>query len=155
MGWPKYRSNRPGEWSNLRPEGQAEEEQHPFSDSGPSLRPERSLRSLARLRMASTNGRAAQSTTSDSDPTSPTGVRQNPAHCSSPTGATRADWDQPTGDARSVGTRRRAEKSKARLTSQNHCTRDHTLYRIVLCGHPDINSIVGADIPPLQYCRGR
>jgi len=34
-----------------------------------------------------------------------------------------------------IGTRRRAEKGRARLISQNHCTRDHTLCRAVLCSH--------------------
>ena len=146
MGRPKYLNNRPEGRSNHRPEGLAEEERCLFSDSGPPLRPEGSLRSPARLRMASPTERPDQNTTSDSDPTSSTGDRRNPAHRSSPTGALRADWNHPTGDARSVGTKRRAEKGKARLTSQNHCTRDHTLHGTVLCSYPDTNSIVGADI---------
>ena len=66
----------------------------------------------SRLRTASPIGRPSPSTTSDSDPASPTGVRRNPAHCSSPTGATRADWDQPTGDARPERTRERTEKTR-------------------------------------------
>ena len=45
----------------------------------------------SRLRTASPIGRLAQSATSDSDPASPTGVHKDPAHRSSPTGATRAD----------------------------------------------------------------
>ena len=88
----------------------------------------------------------AQNTTFDSDPASPTGDRRNPAHRSSSTSALRVDWSHPTRDACSVGTRRCAEKSKARLTSQNHCTRDHTLHRTVLYSHPNTNSIVDADI---------
>ena len=87
-----------------------------------------------------------QNTTSNSDPASLTEDHRNPAHRSSPIGALRVDWSHPTGDARSVGTRRRAEKSKARLTSQNHCIRDHTLHGTVLCRHPNTNSIVGTDI---------
>ena len=88
----------------------------------------------------------AQNTTSDSDPASPTQVRRNLAHRSSPTGTLRADWSHSTGDAHSVGTRRRAEKGKARLTSQNHYIRDHSLHETVLCSHPNTNSIVGANI---------
>jgi len=38
-------------------------------------------------------------TASDSDPCLQPGMRQTPAHCSSPTGAIRVDWDQQTGDA--------------------------------------------------------
>ena len=64
-----------------------------------------------------------------------------PAH-SEPTGAIRS------GAPRSEGTGRRAEKGKARLTSQNHCIRDHTLHETVLYSHPDTNSIVGANISP-------
>ena len=37
-----------------------------------------------------------------------------------------------------IGTRRRAEKGKTRLISQNHCTRDHTLCGAVLYSHADI-----------------
>ena len=61
-----------------------------------------------------------------------------PAH-SEPTGAIRP------GAPHSEGTGRHAEKGKARLTSQNHYTRDHTLHKTVLCSHH----------LPLQYCRGR
>jgi len=98
-----------------------------FSDSGPPLRPERSLRSPARLRTASPIGRPGQSTTSDSDPMSPTGVRQKPAHCSSPTSAIRADWDQLTRDARSVRTGKQTEKVR-QGTQVNSNTEDRTLY---------------------------
>ena len=69
-------------------------------------------RSLACLRTASPTGRPGQSTTSDSDPMSLTGGHKNPAHRSSLTGATRADWDQPTGDARSERTRERTKKAR-------------------------------------------
>ena len=101
----------------------------------------------SRLRTASPIGRPAPSPTSDTDPASlrlglvgtllTTLLR--PAH-SEPTGAIRP------GAPRSEGTRRRVEKGKARLTSQNHYTRDHTLHGTVLCSHPDTNSIVGVDI---------
>ena len=49
----------------------------------------------SRLRTVSPIGRPGPSTTSDSNPASSTGVRRNPAHRSSPTGATRADWGYP------------------------------------------------------------
>ena len=80
------------------------------SDSGPPLRLESSLQSPARLRTASPTGRPGQSTTSDSEPRLRPGMRQNHAHCSSPTSAIRADWDQPIGDTRSVRTRKWTEK---------------------------------------------
>ena len=54
--------------------------------------------------------KAWPNTTSDSDPCLRPGVRRTPSRYSSPTGAIRADSDQPTGDARSVRTRKRAEK---------------------------------------------
>ena len=44
MGRPKYLNDGAEGQSNHRPEGLAEEERHPFSTSGPPLRPERSLR---------------------------------------------------------------------------------------------------------------
>jgi hypothetical protein len=68
----------------------------------------------SRLRTVSPIGRPGKAL-----PPTPTGVCQDPAHRSSPTGTIRADLDQPTGDARSVGTRRHVEKSKARRTRQN------------------------------------
>ena len=39
---------------------------------------------------------------------------------------------------RLIGTRRRAEQGWARLISQNHCIKVHTLRGAVLCSHPDI-----------------
>ena len=69
----------------------------------------------------------AQNTTSNSDPTSLTRVHRNPAHRSSSTGTTRADWGHPTGDARSEGDRDEWRK-QARAHKSNHDTRDHTLY---------------------------
>ena len=57
----------------------------------------------SRLRTASPIGRLAQSATSDFDPASPTEVRRNPAHHSSPTDATRTDWGHLTRNARSEG----------------------------------------------------
>ena len=127
MGRPKYLNNRLEGRFNHRPEGLAEEERCPFSIFGPPLRPERSLRSPARLKMASSTGRPGQNTTSDSDPMSLTEVRQNPAHCSSLTGAIRADWDQSTGDARSVRTRKQADKAR-QGTQVKPRYRDRILY---------------------------
>ena len=79
------------------------------------LRPTSSTGALAsdssHLRTASPIGRPGPSTTSDSDPASPTGVRRNPAHRSSLTGATRANWAHLTGDAHSERTRGRTEKA--------------------------------------------
>ena len=112
MGRPKYLNNRPEGRSNHRPEGLAKEERRPFSDFGLPRQLERSLRSPACLRTAFPTGRPGRDTTFDSDPASSIGVRKNPAHCSSPTGAIRADWDQPTGDARSERTRERTEKAR-------------------------------------------
>ena len=118
MGQPKSLNNRPEGRSNHQLKGLAEEERHPPSDSGPPLRPEHSLRSPTRLWTASSTGRPVQNTTSDSDPRLRPGIRQSPAHCSSLTGTTRADWDQPTGDARSIKTRKRPEKVRQGLQSQ-------------------------------------
>ena len=112
MGRPQYLDKRPEGRSNHQPKGLAEEERRLFSDSSPPLRPEGSLRSLARLRTASPIGRPGQNTTSNSDPRLRPGVRQTPTHSSSPTSAIRADWDQPTGDAHSERTRERTEKAK-------------------------------------------
>ena len=100
----------------------------------------------SRLRTASSIGRPGPNTTSDSDPTSSTGVRRNPAHRSSPTSATRAVWGHPTGDARSEGARDKWRK-QARARKSNHDTRDHTLYT---CRNSTLQ-------PPghKQYCRRR
>ena len=91
------------------------------SDSGPPLRPEgltkeehRSLSTPARL----SDRKAWPNTTSDSDPRLRLGMRRIPAYSSSPTGAVGADWDQPTGDARSVRTQEMGEASKAGRSSQ-------------------------------------
>ena len=79
------------------------------------------------LRTTSPIGRPGLSATSNSDPASPTGVHRNPAHHSSPTSATRADWGHPTGDARSERTRGQTEK--ARQGAQNKPRyQGHTLY---------------------------
>ena len=50
--------------------------------------------------------------TSDSDPLLRPGMRRTPTYNSSPTGAIRADWDQPTGDACSERTREQIEKAR-------------------------------------------
>ena len=148
MGRPKYLNDRLEGRSNHQLEGLTKKERHLLSNSGPPLRPERSLWSQACLQMASLTERPRKSTTSDSDPTSPTGVRKNPAHCSSSTSATRADWDQPTRDAplrKDQGTNR---ESKARRISQTTIpgTIPCTPTGIVLCNHPDTNNVVGTDI---------
>ena len=109
---------------------------------GPPLRPEHSLQAPAISKQSLQSKGLAQNAASCSDPT--TGARGKPAHRSSPTGALRADWSHPTGGSPFGGTRRRAVKGKACLTSQNHCTMDHTLRKTVLCSHPDT-----------EYCRGR
>ena len=108
----------------------------PASDSGPPLRPEHSLRSLARLRTASSTGRPSQNTTSDFDLRLRPGMRRTLAYISSSTSTIRANWDQPTRDARSVRTRKRTEK--VRQGTQVNCnTEDRTLYicRTVPTGH--------------------
>ena len=53
-------------------------------------------------------------------------MHQTSAYSSSPTSAVGADWDQPTGDARSVRTRKRTEQVK-HDTQVNRNTRDRTL----------------------------
>ena len=121
MGRPKYLNDRPEGRSNHRPEGLAKEERLPFSNSGPPLRPERSLRSPAHLRTASPTGKPGQSTTSDSDPTSPTGVCKDPAHYSSSTGT-----NQPGTPARKGPGNERRKQGRAHKS--NHDTRDRTLY---------------------------
>ena len=92
MGRPKSLNNRPKGRSSHRPEGLAEEEQRPLVDSGPPLRPERSLRSPVPPDGLS-DRKAWQSTTSDSNLRLRPRMRQTPTHCSSPTGTIRADWD--------------------------------------------------------------
>ena len=75
------------------------------------------------------------------------------AYSSSPTGAVRADWDQPTGDARSVWTWKRTEQVR-QGTQVNRNTKDHTLCtcRIVPYNLPSMSEpkhVVGADIFPI------
>ena len=55
---------------------------------------------------------------SDSDPLFRPGTRRTSAYGSSPTGAVRADWERPTGDARSVRTQGSGGADKARRSSQ-------------------------------------
>ena len=92
------------------------------------LRPTSPIGALAsdssRLWTASPIGRPGPSTTSDSNPASPTRVRRNPTNRSSSTRATRADWGHLTRDARSERTRGQTKKAH----KSNHSTRDHTLY---------------------------
>ena len=92
-----------------------------------------------RRTIQSPSGRPGQGETasaSDSGPPLRPGMRRTPAYSSSPTGAIRADWDQPTGDARSVRTRKQTEKVR-QATQVNHNTKERTLYTcwIVLSGH--------------------
>ena len=56
--------------------------------------------------------------TSDSDPRLRPGMHRTSAYSSSPTGAVGADWDQPTGDTRSVRTQETGRTSKAGRSSQ-------------------------------------
>ena len=131
MGRPKYLNDRPEGRSNHRPEGLATEERCPFSNSGPPLRPERSLRSLADLRTASPTGRPGQSTTSDSDPRLRPRMRQTPTHCSSPNWRIQSrlgltDRGRPLGKDQGTDGKRKAGR-----TSQNHNTRDRTLYTYI------------------------
>ena len=148
MGRPKYLNNRLERRFNHRPEGLAEEERRPLSDSSPPLRPERSLRSPARLRTASPTERPGQSTTSDSDPTSPTGGTQKP--CS----LLFSDWRNqsrlgPTDRGRLLGKDQETDgESKAGRTSQTSIpgTILCTLAEIVLCNLPGTTE-------PKQCCR--
>ena len=119
--------NRPEGRSGHRPEGLSEE-QHPLVNYfGPPLRPERSLQTPAASGRPLRSEGLAQRSTFGFDPASPTEGHRNPAHRSSPTGATKADWGHPTGDARSEGARDERRK-QARARKPNHDTRDHTLY---------------------------
>jgi len=116
--------NRPEERPSRRPEGLGQKERHPLINPfGPPLRSEHLLQPPTVSRRPLRLEGLAQSATSGFDPASSIEDRRNPAHRSSPTDALRADWNRPTRDARSEGTRRCVDKSKARLTSQNHCTR--------------------------------
>ena len=78
------------------------------------LRPTSLTRALTLVSSPPSDGlsdrKAWPNTTSGSDPHLRLWMRQTPAHCSSPTGAIRADWDEPTGDAHSVRTRNRWRK---------------------------------------------
>ena len=114
----------------LRLEGLAKERTMLASDSGPPLRPEgltkeeqRSLLALARL----SDQKAWPNTTSDSDPRLRPGMHRTSAYSSSLTGAVRADWDQPTGDACSVRTRKRTEQVR-QDTQVDRNTKDRTLH---------------------------
>ena len=109
----------------------------------PPLRSEHSLQAPAASKQSLQSEGLAQNATSDSDPAIE--ARGNPAHRSSPTGALRADWSHPTGGTPFGGHRKTCGERQGRLTSQNHCTRDHTLYETILCSHH----------LPLQYYRGR
>ena len=109
------------------------------SDSGPPLRP----KGLAKEKQRSlpppdglSDRKAWPNTTSDSDQRLRPGMHRTPAYNSSPTSAVRADWDQSTGDARSMRTRRQAEQVK-QDAQVDRKTKDRTLYtyRTVPIGH--------------------
>ena len=78
---------------------------------------------------------------------------KNPVHCSSPTDAIRADWDQPTGDVRSVRTRKRMEKVrqdvqvKTVIPGTVPCAPVRQ-YPTTLLTRQNSSSVVGADIFP-------
>ena len=110
LGRPKYLKRQAGRAIQSPTGRPGRGETTPVSDSGPPLRPGHSHRSPACLRTTSLTGRPSQSTTFDSDPRLRPRMRQTPTHYSSPTSAIRANWSQPTGDARSVRTRKRTEK---------------------------------------------
>ena len=100
--------------------------------------------------------KAWPNTTSNSDPRLRPGTRQTPAYSSSPIGAVRADWDQPTGDAHSVRTRKRTEKVR-QDTQVNHNTKDRALYicRTVLTGYVRKVPCNLPDISEPKQCCGR
>ena len=80
-------------------------------------------------------------------------MRQTPAHCSSSTGTIRADWNQPTGDARSVKIRERTEKARqdAQVKPQYQGPYPVHLqeqYPATLLTQQNSSSVVGADIFP-------
>ena len=82
----------------------------PASDSGLPLRPE----GLAKQRY-------------HSDPRLRPRMHRTPTYSSSSTSVVGADWDQPTGDARSVRTRKRTEQVR-KGTQVDHNTEDRTLH---------------------------
>ena len=119
---------------NLRPEGLAEEERRPLptpallSDRKASLK-----RNNARFKLWPASGPPLGPKgwltvlTFDSDPRLRPGMHQTSAYSSSPTGAVGADWDQPTGDALSVRSRKRTEQVR-QGTQVNRNTEDCTLH---------------------------
>ena len=94
--------------------------------ASPTGRPQPLLATPAHLRTASPTRRPGQNTTFDSNPLLRPGMRRTPAYSSSPTGAIKADWDKPTGDARSVRTRKQTKKVRQR-TQVKRNTRNRTL----------------------------
>ena len=147
MGWPKsLKHNGPEGQSGRRPEGL------------PKRTSARSSTSSAHLSDRSTRFRHQPSPDGLSDRKAwpktllPTPIprirpetRGKPACRSSPTGAARADWGHPTGDARSEGTRgerRRQCASQTTILGTIPCTPVGT----VLHNRLDTNSIVGAAI---------
>ena len=82
---------------------------------------------------------------------------RTPAYSSSPTSAIIADWDQPTGDARSVRTRKQTEKVR-QGTQVNRNTEDRTLYTYRTVPTGNVRR-VPYNLPgisePKQYCGRR
>ena len=102
------------------------------SDSGPPLRPEG---------LTSDSGPPLQpeglaNNASNSDPRLRLGIHRTSAYSFSPTGVVGADWDQPTGDARSVRTQEMGRKVR-QGAQVNRNTKDCTLNirSTVLTGH--------------------
>ena len=109
-----------------------------------------------RLRPVSPTGRPSQTPLPNFDPCLRPGMHRTPAYNSSPTGAVRADWDQPTGDARSMRTRKRTEKVR-HVTQVNRNSEDRTLYtcRTIPCNLPGMSEpkqCCGRRHFPLQCC---
>ena len=126
------------------------------SASGPPLRPkglmkkeQHSLSTPTHLQTASPIGGPGQTPLFDSDPLLRPGMRRTPAYSSSPTSAVRANWDQPTGDVRSVRTRKQMEKLR-QGTQVIRNTEERTLYtcRTVPYDFPGMTE-------PKQCCRCR
>ena len=121
------------------------------SNSGPPLRPERSLRSPARLRTASPTGRPGQNTTSD--------LHLQPGICQTPAYELLSNWHSqcrlgPTDRGRPLGRDQETDgESKARRTSQTtilgtvHCAPVRQ-YPATLLARQSPSSVVGADIFP-------
>ena len=97
--------------------------------------------------------KAWPNTASHSDSHLRPGMRRTPAHSSSPTGTIRADWDQPTRDARSVRTRKWTEKVRQGAQVKPQYWGQYPIhlqkqYSATSLAQQSPNSVVGADIFP-------